>query len=100
MLRSTARLDTERSERFLKQLVSHLGHRAETELTQPGSGTVRLEQGGRCALTADPTGIALEASAPDAEALETVQRVVGSHLLRFTDLPALTEDWSPAAAAP
>lgn len=97
MTTTIARLDTERPERFIKQLVSHLGNRLETSSTSPGFGTVHVPDGGTCELTADATGITLSAEAATDDDLARIQDVVGRHLLRFTDIPALTTGWAPAA---
>ncbi len=97
MTTTTARLDTDRPERFIKQLVSHLGNRLETSSPAPGLGTVHIPAGGTCALTADATGITLSAEAATDDDLARIQDVVARHLLRFTDVPALTTDWTPAA---
>ncbi len=95
MTTTTARLDTDRPERFIKQLISHLGNRLETSSTAPGVGTVHIPDGGTCALTSDATGIRLSAEAATEEDLARVQDVVARHLLRFTDIPTLTEEWAP-----
>jgi hypothetical protein len=92
---TTAHLDTERPERYIKQLVSHLGNRLETSSTAPGVGTVHIPDGGSCELTSDPTGITLSAQAATDDDLARIQDVVARHLLRFTDTPELTADWTP-----
>ncbi|MFC4122892.1 DUF2218 domain-containing protein [Nonomuraea zeae] len=40
---STAHVATARPERYVKQLISHMGHRATAELTGPGRGDDRLD---------------------------------------------------------
>jgi hypothetical protein len=97
MTTTTARLDTEHPERFIKQLVSHLGNRLETSAPDPRHGSVHMPDGGTCELTADATGISLSAEAATDDDLARIQDVVARHLLRFTDIPALTTDWAPAA---
>ncbi|MFE2162349.1 DUF2218 domain-containing protein [Streptomyces lydicus] len=68
---STALVATDRPARYLKQLVSHLGHKATTQLTGDGRGTVQLSAG-TCALTAGSDGLSLIATATDTEGLARV----------------------------
>lgn len=94
MLDATARLDSDRPQRYVKQLVSHLSHRLDTELIDADHGRVTVPDGGVCLLTAGASAIDLSASAPDADSLSHVQDVVARHLLRFTESTALTVDWA------
>ncbi|GAA2805386.1 hypothetical protein GCM10010441_32770 [Kitasatospora paracochleata] len=90
---STALVDTDRPERYIKQLVSHLGRKVSTDLTLDGRGTVTLSAGS-CVLVPGPDGLELTATAADAEALAGVQDVVARHLVRFAAREDLAVDWS------
>jgi len=95
MAESVARVPTGQPERYIKQLVSHLGHRASTELLADGQGVIRVDTG-QCTLTAAPDGLILRASADGAEGLARVQDVVGRHLERFGAREGLHVEWSTA----
>jgi len=94
MLETTARLDSDRPQRYLKQLVSHLSNRLETNLIDAEHGSIRVPGGGSCLLTAAETSIEMTASAADDESLARIQDVVARHLLRFTRATELTVDWT------
>jgi caffeoyl-CoA O-methyltransferase len=96
VLESVARVATAQPERYLKQLVSHLGHRRSTELHADGSGLVRFDDG-RCELTAQPGVLVLTASAEDLAGLTHVQDVIKRHLERFGTRAELQVTWSPPA---
>lgn len=96
MPKTTARLDSDRPQRYLKQIVSHLGNRVETGLLDADHASIRVPGGGSCQLTADSNTIVLQATAADAEALAHIQDVVARHLLRFTHSAHLTVDWAEA----
>ncbi|MFI6791611.1 DUF2218 domain-containing protein [Nonomuraea sp. NPDC050383] len=94
---STAYVPTDRPERYIKQLVSHLGRKATTTLSTDGRATIALSHG-ECVLA--PAGGALEmiATAADAEALAGVQDVVTRHLLRFATQEELRTEWTEPVA--
>ena len=94
MLEMTARLDSERPQRYVKQIVSHLGNRLETELIDAEHGRVSVPGGGSCMLTVNGSAIELSATAADAESMARIQDVVARHLLRFTRASGLTVDWN------
>jgi caffeoyl-CoA O-methyltransferase len=94
---STARVETGRPERYIKQLVAHLGRKTPAELGDDGRGTITLRQG-RCELIPASAVLELTAIADDAEALVAVQDVVTRHLLRFATQEELTVTWSGPAA--
>jgi hypothetical protein len=96
MFLSTAHLETDRPDRYIKQLVSHLGHKIDANVGDDGVGHVRMPSGAACTLTADVTGIAMHAQAPDEAELRRVEDVVGRHLLRFTKGEQLSRDWARA----
>lgn len=95
-LRSTARIATERPERYVRQLVSHLGHRLTTELADDGQGTIAFPQG-QCLLWPRSGYIDAQASGVDSATLASVEDVVARHLVRFGSAGELTVTWTPAA---
>jgi hypothetical protein len=90
----TARADvpTDAPARYAKQLVAHLGRRVEWTTEGPvstapiGGGTGVVEVGDGV--------LTLRAQAPDTEALERVQDVLGRHLERFGQRNELVVTWS------
>jgi caffeoyl-CoA O-methyltransferase len=97
MVVSVARVVTDQPERYVKQLVSHLGHKLTTELL-PGGGVIHVA-GGRCVMTVSAGVLVLDASAPDPEALLRVRDVVGRHLERFGARAGLRVQWSDVTPA-
>jgi caffeoyl-CoA O-methyltransferase len=91
-LRSTARVTTDRSERWIKQLGDHLGRKAEVAETETG-GRLLLLGGGSCRLEGDASSLHFTATAPDEESLARVEQVVGSHLQQFAAKEGLTVTW-------
>ncbi|WP_232246571.1 DUF2218 domain-containing protein [Kitasatospora mediocidica] len=79
---TTARVTTARPERYIKQLVSHLGHKASAELAADGRGTITFRQG-TCVLAPIGHQLDLIATAGDLDALADVQEIVTRHLVRF-----------------
>ena len=96
MPQSVARVSTDQPERYLKQLVSHLGHRLSTEVLADGQGVIRFDRG-QCLLTTDPQTLVLTASAADDEELRHVQDVVARHLERFGTRGGIQVSWSTSS---
>jgi caffeoyl-CoA O-methyltransferase len=96
MVESVAHVATPQPARYVKQLVSHLGHKLTTEVDEAGAGVITLDVG-RCTLDPQPGVLVLVASATDQTALAQVQDVVGRHLVRFGDREGLTVTWSVPA---
>ncbi|WP_323181164.1 DUF2218 domain-containing protein [Streptomyces virginiae] len=92
---ATARVATTRPARYVKQLVSHMGHKVTTSLAPDGRGVIRLTAG-TCSLTPTPDQLVLTATAVDAESLAQVQDVITRHLVRFATQEELTVEWSAA----
>ncbi|MGW6571869.1 DUF2218 domain-containing protein [Streptomyces sp. NPDC054945] len=92
---ATARVATTRPTRYIKQLVSHMGHKVTTSLTPDGRGVITLTAG-TCSLTPTPDRLVLTATAVDAESLDQVQDVITRHLVRFATQEELTVEWSAA----
>lgn len=91
---STAQVATTRSARYIKQLVSHLGRKLDTEASRDGRATLVFERG-RCVLAPTPEHLHMACAAQDTEALAHVQDVVARHLVRFATQEELPEvRWS------
>jgi len=95
---ATAFVVTSRPERYIKQLVSHFGNKAKTELTNEG-GRLQFDFG-TCDLKAAPTGIELIGTAENEAQLETLKDVVARHLVRFGANDQLTVSWTPQVGQP
>jgi len=88
---STARVVTDRGERYRKQLASHFGNRIE--VTESTAGTV-LEWGfGTTTLTVEPGALVMVAAADNEEMLDRVKDVTGRHLERFGEKDGLVVTW-------
>ena len=88
---AVAEVTTDAPERYAKQLVSHLGRR----LTWGTDGaTSRAAIGAGVGTVVVGAGVlTLRAEAPDAETLDRIQHVLGSHLERFGQRNELTVTW-------
>ncbi|WP_308249688.1 DUF2218 domain-containing protein [Sphaerisporangium fuscum] len=95
---STAHVLTARPDRYIKQLVAHMGHRTSTEISGDGRGVITLSRG-RCVLVPLRDGLRMIASAADAEGVAAVQDVVARHLLRFATQEELKVEWTEPVAA-
>ena len=95
-----AEVATDRPERWIKQLVSHLGRRLEgTVDPQTGVGVLHGPEF-EATLTPAGPGLLLAATAEDADGLERITSVVGSHLERFAaGTEELTVHWRPVEDA-
>lgn len=91
MLTATAVVETSASARYAKQLASHLGRRA-TVVDEPQGQRILIGEGS--CLLSPGDALVLEAVAPDADALERVKDVVGSHLVRFGQRNELVVTWA------
>src|SRR3954451_22374995 len=96
-LLAVARVATERPERWIKQLVSHLGRRLEGGVDErTGVGTLT---GPGMAATLSPTddGLLLEARAADKDHPAPTPAIVGVHPERFAAATEpMTISWRPA----
>ncbi|WP_020579162.1 DUF2218 domain-containing protein [Actinopolymorpha alba] len=94
---STSQVATGRPERYIKQLISHLGQKATADLGGDGRGVITFQHG-RCVLTPAGDHLVMIATAADVGALADVQDVVARHLLRFAAQEELTVDWTEPVA--
>ncbi|MER6443736.1 DUF2218 domain-containing protein [Streptomyces venezuelae] len=90
---ATARVVTDRPARYIKQLVSHMGHKATTDLASDGRGTITVAAG-TCILTPTPDRLELTATAVDLPSLAGVQDVITRHLVRFATQEELSVAWT------
>ena len=91
-LTSRADVRTDAPERYAKQLVSHLGRR--TEWSTEGPTSTAAIAGGTGVVEVGEGVLVLRAEAPDAETLDRVQHVLGSHLERFGQRHELAVRWT------
>ncbi|MER5932356.1 DUF2218 domain-containing protein [Streptomyces sp. NPDC002054] len=90
---ATACVATARPARYVKQLVSHMGHKAAAALTPDGRGTITVASG-TCTLTPTTDRLELTATAVDTESLTRVQDVITRHLVRFATQEELAVEWT------
>jgi hypothetical protein len=91
-LTARAEVRTDDPERYAKQLVSHLGRR--TEFTVEGATATASIAGGTGVVEVGDGVLILGASGPDAEVLDRVRDVLGSHLERFGRRNELAVAWT------
>lgn len=89
---STARVATDRGERYRKQLASHFGNRVEVA-ESPAGTVLTWGFGGTTALTVEADALVMIAAAEDSQALERVKDVTGRHLERFGEKDGLVVTW-------
>lgn len=101
MVRSTARVSTDRPHRYAKQLASHLGRRVETSWDEDtGTGSVTFnENRGSAALVAQPGVLVLDLRA-EAGDLDALEDMLGRHLVRFGTKDELTVRWQREDGTP
>ncbi len=94
---SQAKVATDAAPRYAKQLLSHLGHRAQVEALEgvPDGGKLVFAYGTG---TVQPAGdhILLVAEAGDEESLRHVEDVLARHLERFGARRELVVTWEEA----
>jgi hypothetical protein len=101
MLIAEARVETERSSRYLAQLCRHIDKAAKASPQMEAHvewsedyGTINFGWG-RCTLRADSRVLTLRAEAPDGESLRRLQDRVADRLERFGRRDRLTVTWTP-----
>jgi len=92
MLYARAEVVTPTPDRFIRQLVSHLSHKATTEQQSDETAVIAVHDG-HCKLTGEDELLVLEATADSAQGLAHIQDVVGRHLERFGARAALRVEW-------
>ena len=92
MLYARAEVATATPDRYIRQLVSHLSHKATTELRSDGTGVLAVHDG-QCTLTGEGELLLLEATADNVQGLAHIQDVAGRHLERFGARADLRVEW-------
>ena len=90
---ATAHVATTKPGPYMKQLCRHFGHKNEVTFDDE-RGEIHLPSG-VCSL--DATGaevLVLVATSDDDENLETLKRVIGGHLERFSGADGLSVSWA------
>lgn len=102
MLLSVAVVTTDASERYGKQLLSHLGHKVTMEPLpdRPAPAGRLLFAYGVGTVLPMPGQLILRAAAADMESLTHVQDVLQRHLEKFGARRELTVSWGPAESTP
>ncbi|GAA2820888.1 DUF2218 domain-containing protein [Saccharopolyspora taberi] len=95
MVHASADVDTDKPERYGKQLASHLGRKCAVADEDGGIRiTLPADRGsGSCLLVYRPGVLELRAEAENAEVLESVRDVIGRHLERFGQRDQLVVNW-------
>ncbi len=94
--RSSASVATDRPDRYAKQLISHLGARAEVE--RAAGATVLGLSMGVCEVRVVRGAIELQARAADVASLHRLEGIVQRHLERFGDSDDLEVNWRATGA--
>jgi hypothetical protein len=94
MMNTCAALEIERPERYAKQLVSHISHKAVTLTDDKGLTTVTFGFGATGTVSVSETSVLLSAQAENQDSLERAQDVLGRHLLKFAKLEDQNLNWS------
>ena len=96
---SQANVQTSRPERYAKQLASHFSRKVEAtwdDTTREGAITFPAQEGAgegtRCSLAAGEGGLHMRIDGT-ADAVERIERVVGTHLVRFGARDGLAVQW-------
>jgi len=90
-LSSFASIDTDRPERWAKQLASHLA--PKNPVANTAGGVVLSIGNGQGFLSTEDGALLLRATAPDAESLSRVEDVLARHLERFAAREGLKVKW-------
>lgn len=91
MAESRARVQTDRADRYAKQLAEHLGRRS-APVAEP-EGVRLVLTSGSCLMVPEADHLLLIASAADADALGAVEEVVSRHLERMGRRDELAVAW-------
>jgi uncharacterized protein len=92
ILTSTARVATERGERYRKQLASHFGNSIGVA-ESPAGTALTWGFGGTTTLAVEPGALVMVAAAEDEQTLDRVKDVTGRHLERFGEKDGLVVTW-------
>ncbi|SDH27819.1 hypothetical protein SAMN05421505_113117 [Sinosporangium album] len=90
-MESIATVATDRPERYLKQLCSHLGRKIQADYTET-EGHLTFDMG-RGVVSAGEGVLTMRAIADDAESLAIVEDIIGRHLEGFGQRDNLKVIW-------
>ncbi len=82
MMRSTARVATDKAARYLSQLTKHFAHKLPASLDGKEGGRIEFPFG-VCALAAETGTLHLSVEAENVMDLTRMEKVVADHLMRF-----------------
>lgn len=94
---SVAEVRTEKPVPYMRQLCKHFGHKNEASYGED-SGSIRFPFGS-CQLEAGDGVLVLGVDGEDAESLERMEQVIGSHLERFGKRDELSVTWARSASS-
>jgi len=91
MKKSTTAIATEAASQYIGKLCRHFRHKIETTYT---STTGHAEfPFGTCKMSATPSALIFDITAPDAEGIEKIKGVLVRHLLKFSYKETLAIEW-------
>ena len=94
-LSSTGRFETSHAHRYMTQLCKHFGHKIPATV-EGDEGSISFEIG-TARLMASGSGLQCTVAGADAAAVERLQDIIDSHLVRFAFREDFTRmDWQPA----
>ena len=97
---SHARIPTERSERYGKQLCGHAAWKATRAQWTPPDGVIEFPgSSGVCRITAEPDCLLLAIEAATPADLTRLQQIVGGNIERFGSREGLTVTWTDGPGA-
>jgi hypothetical protein len=102
VLIAEARVETDRSSRYLVQLCQHLNKAGQAHPQMQAHVEWSEDRGlinfgwGRCTLRADPGALALRAEAATEEDLQRIEHRVADRLEQFGRRDQLTVTWTPS----
>lgn len=82
MMRSTAKVATDKAARYMTQLCKHFAHKLPASLDGKEGGRIEFPIG-TCALAAETDGLVLSVEAENVPDLTRLEKVVADHLIRF-----------------
>ena len=96
VVRSEARVLTDRSARYAKQLCSHAARMTARAQWNDPHGVIDFPGGtGTCRITAEANGLHLVLEAAESADLARWQQVIGDDIERFASREGLTVRWTP-----
>lgn len=91
---SVALIATAHASRYLQQLCKHFAHKLPVTY-DASAGHIAFSMG-ECQLNARHGSLALSVAVPESRNIETLQKVVASHLIRFAFREEMQVNWHPA----